>query len=202
MNRFLAFVPPPVLAAVALSVIGGVVPAPLVRGAPEPPPPAAPAGEEPATAPTESKPLNLNLPLVIGEPATGVRIPQYGDLGQLLSLLNSMSIKRLDESRLELQGTELDLNKPDGKTDFRIRLPKAIFDTRTRVLTSLEPVSVSTADFELQGERMEFDTGARRGRLTGWVYMKIFATGGKLGSGEGGGDDVDPKAGATPASSP
>ncbi len=141
----------------------------LVRADPEPP--AAPATGAPT--PRENKPLNLNLPLAIGDPASGVRIPQYGEVGQLLSLLNSVSVKRLDENRLELQGTDLDLNKPDGKTDFHIRLPKSIFDTRTRLLTSQEPVLISTADFELQGERMEFDTGARNGRLTGWVYMKI-----------------------------
>ena len=162
---------------VAVRLAGAVT---LARAA-DPPAAGSPAAEE--AAPRENKPLNLNLPLAIGDPASAVRIPQYGEVGQLLSLLNSVTVKRLDESRLELQGTDLDLNKPDGKTDFHIRLPRAIFDTRTRLLTSLEPVVISTADFELQGERMEFDTAARRGQFAGWVYMKIHgAKGTTLGA--------------------
>lgn len=167
------------------------VPARSVHAAPEPPA-AADAAPIAEPAPRENKPLKLDLPLVPGEPATNVRIPQYGDAAQLLSLLNSVSIKRLDDTRLELQGTDLDLNKPDGKPDFHIRLPRAIFDTRTRLLTSEEPVAISTTDFELQGERLEFDTSARCGRITGWVYMKIHNPKGILG------DPEKPKAAGSP----
>ena len=188
-----------VLVLAAAWCLGAVVNS--VAAAPEPPAvptPASPPVEEATPKGKENKPLNFTLPLAIGDPASGVRIPQYGDMGQLLSLLNSVSLKRLDETRLELQGTDLDLNKPDGKTDFHIRLPKAIFDTRTRLLTSLEPVVVSTADFELQGERMEFDTGARSGRLTGWVYMKIHNSKGVLGGPEKTQKDAPASAAATP----
>lgn len=151
----------------------------------------------------DHKPLNFSLPLAIGDQATGVRIPQYGLAGQLLSLLNSTSIKRLDENRLELKGTTLDLNKPDGKTDFHIHLPTSVFDTRTRLLTSEQPVSISTEDFNLQGERMEFDTGARQGRFSGWVYMKIHNAKGMASSAAGGRSGNPPREeGSPPAASP
>ncbi len=65
------------------------------------------------------------------------------------------------------------LNHPDGSEDFHVQLPDSIFNLKTNIITSDHPVTVRTADFELTGERMEFNTVDRTGELKGIVHMVI-----------------------------
>lgn len=134
-----------------------------------------PAEENPAGPTPTNKPLSFEIPLSVGDAATKVKIPEYSpDTGKLVSQLMALSVKRLDNRYFQLDEATIDLNKPDGRSDFRIALPVSIFDTQTRLISSQQPVTIATADFLLQGERMVFDTGARSGQFRGWVYMKIY----------------------------
>ena len=67
----------------------------------------------------------------------------------------------------------IDLYKPDGRTDYRISLPTSVFNLKTRIIHSDDPVSITTPEFEMSGQKMEFDTAARTGKFSGWVVMKI-----------------------------
>ena len=156
-------------------------PAP-VSGPSASPAPTDPAkrGDKSSTSPDRTpkptrvkKPKELAFPLPINEKANGFKIPQYDRTGILLSLLDSLTITRKDNEHVEMQGTHIALNHPDGKEDFHVELPDAILDLKTNIITSDHPVTVRTADFELTGERMQFNTVERTGELQGHVHMVI-----------------------------
>ncbi len=48
-----------------------------------------------------------------------------------------------------------------------------MFNLKTRIIHSDDPASITTPDFEMAGEKMEFDTASRTGKFNGWVVMKI-----------------------------
>ena len=128
------------------------------------PSPAGPKGKDGASIP---------LPFAPGRSAANVRIPDLDVTGKLLSLLMAEKATRLDEDRVKFEGMNLDFNKTDGKEDFRVVMPASILNLKTHIISSDDPVTVRTQDFELTGERMEFNTVEREGRLSGNVRMVI-----------------------------
>ena len=80
---------------------------------------------------------------------------------------------RLDDDRVKLEGTHFDFNQPDGKQDFHIVMPASILNLKTHMVTSDDPVEISTQEFALTGEKMEFNTLEREGRLIGRVRMVV-----------------------------
>ena len=119
-------------------------------------------------------PLTVQLPLIVGMPSKILRLPEYGSTGQLLSFLKAATVKRLDENHLQMDSMVIDLYKPDGRLDFSIDLPTSSFNTKTRIIASVDPVKITSPEFVLTGERLKFDTYTREGQLLGHVTMKIF----------------------------
>jgi hypothetical protein len=146
--------------------------------------PAPPAGEtakplkpgkkpKPAGTPKVRQVKVIPFPLPIKETATNAKIPELGLMGQLLSQMNAAQMTRIDNEHVLMHQLKIDLYHPDGKEDFHILLPTSVFDLSTHIITSNEPVTVKTDDFELTGERMEFNTVDRTGKLLGHVSMHI-----------------------------
>ena len=108
-----------------------------------------------------------------GDTGHDFTMPQLGAAGEILSKLMSTKITRLDNEHVEMHGTQIDMNHPDGKSDFHVVLPDSIFNLKTNVISSDHAVTVRTDDFELTGERMEFNTVDRTGELQGHVHMVI-----------------------------
>jgi hypothetical protein len=133
----------------------------------------APKPEKKKGPPKVRKPKAFTFPVPIGDSASGVKIPQLGLLGNLLSQMNAAQMTRIDDKHVQMHALRIDLYHPDGKEDFHITLPNSIFNLETHIITSEEPVTVKTDDFELTGERMEFDTVARTGKLLGHVSMHV-----------------------------
>lgn len=131
--------------------------------------------------PAHSKPENPNrpvskdipFPLPINEIARLVKIPQVDLKGELLSQLMAAKIKRIDDDHVEMETMNIDLYQADGKSDFHIVVPTSTFNLKTRIIHSDHPVSIHTQDFDLTGERMEFDTVERTGKLIGKVQMRV-----------------------------
>ncbi len=119
------------------------------------------------------KAKEFSFPLPIGETAHGFNLPQLGATGQLLSQLIAVKVTHLDNEHVEMHDALIHLNHPDGSEDFHVQLPDSIFNLKTNIITSDHPVTVRTADFELTGERMEFNTVDRTGELKGIVHMVI-----------------------------
>jgi hypothetical protein len=153
-------------------------PPPLGTETPPPPSPSA-APDKPLKAGKKGKTPKVRtakefpFPLPIHEDANDAKIPELNELGNILSVINASKMTRIDNEHVLMQGVKYDLNKPDGKQDFHITLPTSIFDLKTHIITSNDPVTVKTDDFELTGERMEFDTVNRTGKLLGRVTMHI-----------------------------
>ena len=115
----------------------------------------------------------IPFPLPIGNKADVVTIPENGLDGKLISQLMSLKLTRVSNEIVKMEGTKMDLNHPDGKSDFHIELPASIFNLQTHIITSETPVTVRTDDFELTGDKMEFNTIDRTGKLIGNVHMHI-----------------------------
>ena len=124
-----------------------------------------------ATAAKEPKPIPFPLPL--HEDAKEIKIPETSSDGTLLSKLMALKATRIDEDHVRMNEMNLDLYHPDGKEDFHIIMPTSVFNLKTRIITSQDPVTVRTQDFELTGEKMEFNTVDRTGRLIGKVRMLV-----------------------------
>jgi len=132
------------------------------------------AAQEPAKPEAEAPPLKpLSVPLPIGQESKGIKIPQLDLAGQVLSQLLAGRVMRVDEEFLKIQELKLDFFDDGGQNEFRIDMPASLFSTKTRVITSDEPVFIHHRDFDLTGAKLEFNTATRKGRLIGPVTMKI-----------------------------
>ena len=128
---------------------------------------------KPAGTPKVRQIKEIPFPLPIGDHASNAKIPELGLAGQILSQMNAAQMTRLDNQHVQMHELKIDLYHPDGKEDFHILLPTSVFDLQTHIITSNQPVTVVTQDFELKGERMEFNTVDRTGKLLGHVEMHI-----------------------------
>ena len=115
----------------------------------------------------------IAFPLAPGDSANVLKIPETDLKGQLLSQIMAAKATRIDNEHVQMEGMNIDLYHPDGKEDFHVILPTSMFNLQTRIITSDQPVTVRTQDFELTGERMEFNTEDRTGKLLGKVRMLI-----------------------------
>ena len=151
-------------------------PPPLGVATPTATPTATIAKPSPTKAPKAGKvrqPKEIPFPLPIGKFGHDIKIPQADITGQILQVLKSGKITRLDNERVEMHETNIDLFHPDGKEDFHVVLPDSILNLKTQIISSDHPVTVRTDDFELTGERMQFNTVDRTGELQGHVHMVI-----------------------------
>ena len=123
--------------------------------------------------PGAKKLKEIPFPLSPGDDANRLKIPEMSTGGNLLSQLMAAKATRLDNEHVQMHEMNLDLYHPDGKEDFHIIMPTSVFNLHTRVITSDDPVTVRTQDFELTGEKMEFNTVDRTGKLIGKVRMLI-----------------------------
>ncbi len=131
-------------------------------------------GATPSPSPAATKgDGSLPIPLPLGKPGLNVRVPDTDAAGKLLSLLMAQKATRLDDDRIKLEGMHMDFNQSDGKQDFHIVMPASILNLKTHLIASDDPVEISTQQFTLTGEKMEFNTVEREGRLIGRVHMVI-----------------------------
>ena len=126
---------------------------------------------KPSLAGKKLKPIQF--PLGVGDPANRIKIPETDQGGRLLSQLMAARATRVDNEHVQMSEMNLDLYHPDGKEDFHIIMPTSIFNLQTRIISSEDPITVRTQDFELTGEKMEFNTVDRTGKLMGKVRMII-----------------------------
>jgi hypothetical protein len=169
---------PPAAPAAEASPAVQDTPPPLGNETPATTPAVAPAAtpkphKKPKASGTPKPPKEIPFPLPIGEKASDAKLPEHGLAGELLSQLNAAQMTRLDNDHVQMHEVKIDLYHPDGKDDFHIVMPTSTFNLTTHIITSNEPVTVKTADFELTGERMEFNTVDRTGKLLGHVSMHI-----------------------------
>jgi hypothetical protein len=61
----------------------------------------------------------------------------------------------------------------DNKIDLQIAMADSVLDLNTRVLTSPQRTTIKRADFQIEGDTVQFDTAKRHGTMTGNIKMVI-----------------------------
>lgn len=125
------------------------------------------ADAAPEAAPTPA-PQKLDLPVPVGEPIKGIKIPQYDEQGNLTMNLTADTARKLDENRVELQKLKVQFSEKENQ-EIIVEIPSSILDLESKVVKADSETVIRREDFEIVGETAEFDTVARHGRLNGHV---------------------------------
>lgn len=102
----------------------------------------------------------------------GVHIPNFSPTGKLLMLFDAKSAKRISDRDIEMQDLKIEIHNNDGST-FHVEMVHSVFNLDTRVLTSNTPTTIKRDDFIINGDRAEFHTKEKFGRVFGNVKMII-----------------------------
>jgi hypothetical protein len=128
----------------------------------------------PAATPTAPGEKDFDVPIPINHDAKGVRIPIYTDEGTLQMLFESEIAFRVDARQLRFTQLKIETYDKEGKPEMVIDMPHSLFDLKTRVFSSVDPVTIRRTDFEVTGANMTFDTQTSLGKFTGPVRMRVF----------------------------
>jgi hypothetical protein len=123
--------------------------------------------------PTPGEQNLTNIPLPIGHEAKGLILPDFDLEGHLRGRFEADSAKRLDEVHIAFHTLKITTYTPENQPDLTINLSEAILNLKTRILSSDERALIKRADFNIEGDSVEFDTNTRTGKLFGNVKMVI-----------------------------
>lgn len=134
-------------------------------------------------------PTPIDLPIPVGQRAYDIRIPDYDDIGNLISLVEVGEIVRLEDDRAKVSRVEIELLDGEGNTEFEVELPESYFDLNARILTSDQPAQIRNDDIEITGSSFRFDADNRSIVMEGQVYMAIKNLGSLLEQAEATSED-------------
>jgi hypothetical protein len=114
-----------------------------------------------------------NIPLPVGHEAKGLVLPDFGTDGRLRGKFAAKIARRIDEGHVGFQELEILTYTPESQPDLQIDMHTGVLDLKTRILSSKERTMIKRADFNIEGDSVQFDTDKRIGRLTGNVKMVL-----------------------------
>lgn len=117
---------------------------------------------------TSSNAAKIDLPVPVGEPVKGIKIPQYDEQGNLTMNLTAGVARKLDERQVELTKLKVQFNDKEQK-QIIVEIPHSMLDLETKKLIADSETVISREDFEITGQTAEFDTVARQGIFKGHV---------------------------------
>src|SRR3954465_13444276 len=112
-----------------------------------------------------------NIPLPVGHDAKGLVLPDYDLEGHLRGKFVAGAARRLDEEQVAFTDLKITTFNEDNQVDLQVDLRTAIFNLKTRLLSSKEQGTVKRADFNIIGDSLDFDTDKRTGHMVGHVHM-------------------------------
>ncbi len=121
-------------------------------------------------SPTESE--RFEMPVPVGMPVNGLKVPQYDQDGKLLMLFEAATATKVNEEVVEMDSLKLEALDSEGQKIF-VELPQAVFNLKTNLLTGDKTATIRREDFEITGDSIEFNTQTRFGILRGNVKMVI-----------------------------
>lgn len=138
--------------------------------------------------------------LPLGQRNLDVKIPSFKD-GLPSSLIRAGSMTRLDDEYMEMEKLDIRLFGPSRDKDVRVQLVTGDYHMPTQLLSSEQRSRISREDFQLEGDRLVFDTKSQQGKMTGNVRMVIFDSSSFMGAQETNKDTkvTKPKTVAPPA---
>lgn len=110
----------------------------------------------------------LDLPVPVGEPVKGIKIPQYDETGKLTMNLSAETARKLDDTRVELEGLKVTFSDKEEK-EIIVEIPHSFLDLRSKILKADSKTMISREDFDICGDGAEFDTATRSGSFKGRV---------------------------------
>ena len=114
-----------------------------------------------------------NIPLPIGHEAKGLVLPDFGTDGRLIGKFAAKTARRIDEGHVGFEDLEIVTYTPENQPDLQIGMHTGVLDLNTRILSSRERTRIKRADFNIEGDSVEFDTAKRTSRLIGNVKMVV-----------------------------
>lgn len=115
-----------------------------------------------------------NIPIAAGHDAIGLVLPDFDLQGHLRGKLEAGVTRRLDDDRVEFRNVKFTTFIPESETpDLEITMSSSVFNLKTQVFNSSERTTVKRSDFEITGDRMEFEMLTRKGTLDGNVKMVV-----------------------------
>jgi hypothetical protein len=115
-----------------------------------------------------------NVPIVAGHDAKGLVLPDFDLKGHLRGKLEAGVTRRIDDEHIEFKGVKFTTFLPETeKPDLQIIMSTSVFNLKTQVLNSSERTTVKRADFEITGDKMQFEMLTRKGTLDGNVKMVV-----------------------------
>lgn len=115
-----------------------------------------------------------NIPLTVGHEAKGIVLPNYDLKGNLLGRFEAATASRIDENHVRFTDLKMVTFDEKEKPDFNVEMARATLNLETRVIDSEQRTKLRRADFEIAGDRMEFNTMTHQGTMAGNVRMTIF----------------------------
>jgi hypothetical protein len=114
----------------------------------------------------------IDLPIPVGEPVKGIKIPQYDENGKLTMNLIAETARKLDEKQVEFGKLKIEFNEKEEKT-IVVEIPHSILDMESKKLVADTETIIRREDFEIIGQGAEFDTLARSGTFKGRVHASF-----------------------------
>lgn len=112
------------------------------------------------------------MPVPVGIPVNGIKVPHYNSEGELELVLEADSAQKNDESNVHFTNLKLEALDDEDRKIF-VELPQAVLNLDTRILTGDKTVHIRREDFTISGDRIEFNTKTRFGTLKGNISMVI-----------------------------
>jgi len=133
------------------------------------------AAPSPSPGSTSKDDVGLkDIPLTVGHEAKGLVLPNFDLQGHLTGRFEAGTAARLDDNHVRF--TDLKIVSYDAKQqpDFNVALQDAVLNLDTRVIDSNKKTTIKRADFEIVGDKVQFNTATHYGTLTGNVHMTIY----------------------------
>lgn len=115
----------------------------------------------------------IDLPVPVGEPVKGIKIPQYDEKGKMTLCLTADTAKKLNEHQVELGKLKVQFAEKEDQ-EIIVEIPHSILDLETKILTADTETTIHRPDFEIIGESAVFDTLARQGTFKGHVHASFL----------------------------
>ena len=119
-----------------------------------------------------SKGTKIDLPVPVGEPVKGIKVPQYDENGKLTMSLTAETALKLDDRKVELGKLKVLFNDKEEKSII-VEIPHSILDMESKVLVADSETVIRRDDFEIVGQSAVFDTFSRSGTFKGKVHASF-----------------------------
>lgn len=130
------------------------------------------AQQTPASTESPAEAERFEMPVPVGMPVNGLKVPQYDQDGKLLMLFEAVTAIKVSEEIVEMDSVNLEALDSEGQKIF-VELPQAVFNLKTNLLSGNKTATIRREDFEITGDSIEFNTQTRFGILRGNVKMVI-----------------------------